>query len=327
MKESEIRNRETHKRYLELVRADSDRIFDDKSKFVHFPCPACGGGDIKLLFEKDNFQYVQCSGCGTIYNDPRPQYRDLQRLYKESESTRFWVREFFTPFVDARRAKIFKPRADYIASRFSHLRMGEIGDVGAGFGLFLEELGKVWNEAKLYAIEPSDDMARICESKGLTVIESMVEDVDPKNKLFDLLTSFELVEHLYDPMAFFLKIRTLLKDGGVFYFTTLNGLGFDIQVLWEKSRSIAPPHHLNFFNPASITVLLNRAGFETIEVSTPGKLDWDIVENAARAENTDIGRFFETVKNLGTDDAKRKLQEWISHYDFSSHMQVVAKKA
>ena len=60
--------------------------------------------------------------------------------------------------------------------------------------------------------------------------------------------------------------------------TTLNGRGFDILLLWNKSKSIAPPLHLNFFNPGSIRILLEKIGFQILEISTPGKLDWDIVE-------------------------------------------------
>ncbi len=327
MKESEIRSRETHKRYLELVRADSEKIFQDKATFVHFPCPACAGRDLKKLFVKDKFEYVQCESCATVFNDPRPRFGDIQKLYRESESTKFWVNEFFMPFMEARREKIFKPRAEYIASRFPQLLEARVGDVGAGFGLFLEELRRIWNRARLCAIEPSEDMAAICKSKGLEVIESMVEDVGPQEAAFDLLTSFELMEHLYDPLSFLQTIHRLLNKGGLFFFTTLNGLGFDIQVLWEKSRSIAPPHHLNFFNPASASILLQRAGFEVLEVSTPGRLDWDIVETAASTEGVEVGKFFETLQRFGSDQAKKEFQEWISRFSFSSHMQIVARKA
>jgi 2-polyprenyl-3-methyl-5-hydroxy-6-metoxy-1,4-benzoquinol methylase len=326
MKEREIRDSTVHKRYLELVRADAEKIFNDSSTFQHFPCPACASPRSDVQFKKDNFQYVQCTSCLTLYNDPRPQYGDIQKLYRDSESTKFWVEKFFSPFAEARREKIFRPRAEYIASKFPHYRSAVIGDIGAGFGLFLEELRALWREAGFWAIEPSEDMAGICSSKGFNVIKSMVEDIEERDGTFDLLTSFELVEHLYEPILFLEKINALLKKGGIFYFTTLNGLGFDIQVLWERSKSISPPHHLNFFNPSSISLLLNRSGFEVIEVATPGKLDWDIVDTAALEEKVDVGRFFATVRSFGSETAKTRFQEWISEFNFSSHMRVIARK-
>ena len=327
MKESEIRDRQKHARYLQLVKEDSETFFSDKTNFQSHPCPGCGNeGRSERLFEKEGFCYAQCSGCATIYCDPRPPISDLAKLYGASASTKYWVEEFFGPFIEVRREKIFKPRAEYIASRFPEFRGSVVGDIGAGFGLFLEELRKYWPVAKLRAIEPSDDMARICESKGIQVLKAMLEDVDSQVHSFDLLTSFELVEHLHDPEEFFRKIHALLKPGGVFYFATLNGLGFDIQVLWDQSRSIAPPHHLNFLNPSSIATLMERTGFDVLEVTTPGKLDWDIVENAAKDGAAPAGRFFEVVRRFGSESAKAEFQGWIARNNFSSHMRGIGRK-
>src|SRR5712671_6158314 len=141
MKESEIRDRQKHSRYLQLVKEDSETIFSDRTTFQSHPCPGCGTeGSSGHLFEKDGFCYIQCSACSTIYCDPRPPIGDLSKLYGDSASTRYWVEEFFGPFIEARREKIFRPRADYIAGRFPEFSKGTVGDIGAGFGLFLEEL-------------------------------------------------------------------------------------------------------------------------------------------------------------------------------------------
>ena len=93
-----------------------------------------------------------------------------------------------------------------------------------------------------------------------------------------MITCFELFEHLYDPKLFLKKVYKILNKNGIFYFTTLNGLGFDIQMLGKFSNSIYPPYHINFFNPRSIEVLLKKIGFKIILIDTPGKLDLNIVE-------------------------------------------------
>jgi len=106
----------------------------------------------------------------------------------------------------------------------------------------------------------------------------------------------------------------------------LNGEGFDIQILWQNSKSISPPHHLNFFNPRSIALLLQETGFSVEEISTPGKLDWDILEGMITNEGVDTGRFWHLLSRKGTEKAKEQLQEWIMQNNFSSHMRVVAKR-
>jgi hypothetical protein len=97
-------------------------------------------------------------------------------------------------------------------------------------------------------------------------------------------------------------------------------------LLWEKSKSIAPPHHLNFFNPTSIKFLLERIGFEIIEISTPGMLDWDIVEGMIRNEGVDIGRFWNLLAEGSSEICKKELQGWISKNNLSSHMRILVKK-
>jgi len=325
MRESDIRSVEMHDKYLHLVKKDVKRIFRNHSSFLAIDCPGCGRFSSNKIFEKDGFSYIQCEDCDTIYNSPRPQFYDLQKLYEDSKSTKFWVEKFFMPYVEARRENIFKPRANYILNKFPLLNNSKIGDIGAGFGIFLEELRNIWGDASLISIEPSNDMAQICRDKEFKVIQKMLEDIESQDMNFDLLTSFELIEHLHDPIKFLKNVNSLLTVGGYFYFTTLNGLGFDIQMLWKNSKSISPPHHLNFFNPNSIQLLLKRTNFEIIEVTTPGKLDWDIYENALKREKIP-NRFFNIVKKYCSDDAKSKFQDWLSQNNLSSHLQVIARR-
>ncbi len=325
MKEEEIRKRDVLNRYLDLVQKDSVRLFKDRSAFMKIDCPACGSAKPVDQFDKMGFSYVQCGKCETLFVSPRPAYKDLMKIYVDSPSTKFWVNDFFLPMAEARREMIFKPRAEFIAESFPEIRSGRMADIGAGFGLFLEVLKKLWPESDIVAIEPSINMAKICRDKGLHVLESTLEEVGSSEK-YDLLTAFELFEHLHDPIPFVEKVRDLLNPGGYLFLTTLNGLGFDIQILWDRAKSVSPPHHLNFFNPLSIEILLDHVGFDIVEISTPGQLDWDIIEGGFRHEGIDPGRFFSTVSSHGTGEAKRDLQQWIQANNFSSHMRVIARK-
>jgi SAM-dependent methyltransferase len=328
MKEEDIRKREIHNRYLELVEKDVKKMFPDQKQFLEINCPACASRDFKPQFDKLGFTYVLCQGCGTLFVNPRPSLKALNEFYTKSDSATFWVEKFFKPVAEARREKIFQPRAEFIKDRFSKNIPQVIGDVGAGFGIFLEELGKFWSSAKMIAIEPSLDMIEICKQKGLEVIPSVLEDVAGWDERFDILVSFELFEHLYNPGKFLEKIWNLLRPGGYFFLTTLNGEGFDIQILWEKSKSIAPPQHLNFFNLDSISLLLKSQGFVVENISTPGKLDWDIVEGSYKAEGGGIGipRFWELIAQKADQKTKDELQDWIAENGFSSHMRILAKK-
>lgn len=325
MKEEEIRKRDVFNKYLELVQKDVESFFDF-STFKEGDCPACGNSEFIAEFEKIGFKYVSCKNCETLYVNPRPAFETLNIFYSKSPSTSFWVNEFFKPVAEGRREKIFRPRAEFISKFFSVNKEMVVGDIGAGFGLFLEELKKIVPENRFIAIEPSSEMADICSSKGLDVECTCLEDMKGMEEKFDILTTFELLEHLFEPASFFKKAYSILKPGGYLFLTTLNGKGFDILSLWEKSKSIAPPHHLNFFNMDSVSNLLKNTGFDIVEASTPGKLDWDIVEGMIRNEGINVGRFWDLVSFKGTDNCKKELQEWIVNNNLSSHMRVVARK-
>ncbi len=326
MKEQDIRSREALAHYLALVEKDIARYFADPAQFQSVSCPACEGTTHSYEFTKVGFRYVSCGACRTLFVNPRPSRESLKAFYLAAPSSRYWIDGFFRPVAEARREMIFRPRALYAAERLPALAGGTVGDVGAGFGLFLEELRKLWPQSLMVAIEPSSEMAHICRSKGLEVAPTPIEELTGCNGRFNLLTAFELLEHLHEPRMFLECAFRLLRSGGALLITTLNGLGFDIQVLWERSKSVSPPHHLNFLNPQALADLCERVGFSVEEISTPGELDWDIVESAILNDGTEAGRFLSWLARNGDVACKRDFQAWLSQHGLSSHMRVLVRK-
>ncbi len=327
MKEKDIRRPELFDNYLSTVKKDTSIYFAARTLFRTIPCPACARKRYHYEFKKNSFRYVLCENCRTLFVNPRPCFKQLKAFYADSESTRYWTRKFFPPIIEARRKEIFRPRAEYVRGIFPDKKAkAVVADIGAGFGIFLEELIKVRPSLKTIAIEPAMEMADICKKKGLEVIPQALEDISGWNERFDLITAFELFEHLYQPGRFLKKIWRLLRPGGYLLLSTLSGEGFDIQILWEKSKSVLPPYHLNFFNPDSLRGLLQRNGFTVEEITTPGQLDWDIVQGMLLREGIKVGRFWQLLAESKNEQAKASLQDWIRKYLFSSHMQVLAKK-
>ena len=114
-----------------------------------------------------------------------------------------------------------------------------------------------------------------------------------------------------------------MKKKDSFIFTTLSGMGVDIQTLWQNSKAVSPPMHLNFFNPKSVETLLNKVGFDLIEISTPGKLDLDIMNNNLDKIND---KFWKNYLEYSSKHEINDMQKFISQNKLSSHMMIICQK-
>ena len=324
MKEEDIRPAKIFEEYLRLAEKDTDIYFSESEK-IFGNCPACNQIG-NFVFEKFGFAYEECPSCLSLYVNPRPIADAFTKYYTESASSEYWATTFYKKTADARRERLWKPKARIVNDtlfRFGAEKHTLI-DIGGGFGLFAEEVRSLVGKAPI-VIEPGPMLAASCREKSLVVIEKFLEEVVPEDlpKGPKAFVSFELFEHLHDPAAFLDRLNDLMASGDYLIFTTLSGLGVDIQALWEDSKSITPPHHLNFLNPNAIKILLGRLGYEVLEVTTPGKLDLDIMNNNYPLIKD---RFWRSFISTASDSEKMVWQELISQSGWSSHMMAVCRK-
>lgn len=324
--EEEIRPEKIFAEYLELTNKDVNTYFSNSPK-VEIPCPACGGGG-HVWAEKSGFSYKQCDTCITIYVSPRPAREAFDNYYTDSPSTKFWATTFYKVTEAARREKLWKPKAQMIKATIEQNQLDSkietVVDIGGGYGVFDEELKKIMN-INTIIIEPSMHLAQICRDKGLLVIEKFMEDLLPGElpvgrKCF---VSFELFEHLYDPELFLRNVLDGMQSGDLFVFTTLSGMGIDIQVLGSYAKAISPPHHLNFLNPKSASALLVKVGFEVLETKTPGKLDIDILKNNSHYIQDG---FWKNYFQYSSTEEQDNMQTFVADAGLSSHMMITCKK-
>ena len=190
MKEEEIRPQEIFSKYLELSRLDGQALL--KGELVEIPCPACSTS-LKNHFNKFGYEYKTCPTCLSLIQSPRPSGRDLDEFYKKSESSFFWSNTFFPRVAESRREKIFRPRVNQLTEFLgdSLHNISTVMDVGAGYGIFLEEWKKAHPSHKVVAVEPGEELAHNCRQKGFETIESTAENASKSGLRADLVTCFE----------------------------------------------------------------------------------------------------------------------------------------
>ncbi len=332
MKETDIRPTDLFEEYLRISSKDAEYYFSDKEQRVSRDCPGCGSAGHDAAFDKNGFNMVVCTDCGTLFTNPCPDPKRLGEFYRDSPSQDYWANTFFPAVAAARQEKIFRPKAAIIKDLFDQHapKEGKIIDVGAGAGLMLEELRRLKMGRDLVAVEPTPGLAGQCRDKGFETLEGFADDAANNDAFVGtaaLVMSFEVIEHVVSPQSFLEDMATLARPGGLILVTGLCGSGFDIQTLGKHSNSVSPPHHLNFLTRNGVSRLLERCGLEEVSFTTPGVLDVDIVKNAFE-KNPDavidpaIKEMF--IKNDA--ETLANFQKSLTSSKMSSHMWVLARK-
>ena len=271
------------------IEADVRWLLDRREGFVRVTCPACGSQKVSSVLKKSGFHYSVCDGCATMYMNPRPSTRILSQFYTQSQNYTYWRAHIFPVSESARRSKIVRPRAKRVASlcRKHGIRGGAIMEVGAGYGSFCEEIRNAKLFDRVIAVEPVPDLAAVCLSRGLEVIQRPIEEIKARELGVTVIVAFEVIEHLFCPRDFVAACAKALKPGGLLVLSCPNVRGFDIATLGMVS-DVVDHEHLNYFNTASAGHLLAEYGFKLLEASTPGRLDAELVRNKVLAGKFDL---------------------------------------
>lgn len=309
---------------------DVGRMLSRCSEFVLVDCPACGDDAHVPKFKKNGINYVECKKCQTFYVNPRPPSDVLEWFYRGSSNYAYWNEVIFPASEAVRRERIFVPRVDRLLDlcRKYEFRTDAILEIGAGFGTFCAEVKRRNVFKRVVAVEPTPDLAKTCRELGFEVIEKPVEKIQlDAAELFDVVASFEVIEHLFAPADFIGHMTRLLKPGGIMILACPNGQGFDIETLGAASDTV-DHEHLNYFNPESLAGMLVHCGLEILESLTPGMLDADLVRNKILAGEFDVSKqpFLKKVLLDEWEGLGMPFQEFLVQQGLSSNIWIVARK-
>jgi 2-polyprenyl-3-methyl-5-hydroxy-6-metoxy-1,4-benzoquinol methylase len=214
-----------------LVKSYSERFgYDAQHCFADVPEVGLYGCDTGFEF------YYPFSLVG-----PESLYRCLESFewnYKEDK----WEHEAALPYVQS----------------------GEkVLDVGCGEGNFLAKAQK--KGAVAFGIELNKKAAEIAKGKGLNIHEELIND-HGRDGFYDTVTSFQVLEHVADPLAFIRGCIRLLRPGG----TLVIGVPNNDSFLRLDANNVLnqPPHHMGLWNRKSLSALatisdLKIKAFET----------------------------------------------------------------
>ena len=228
-------------------------------------CKICGSDDQHLLYKgKDrlhgmpgDFGLYTCANCGVVTLCPQPSIEEIDKYYPddyisypvpiEQEKSKF-------KRID-RQYGVYKRRNK--VEKYTGKKSGKILDIGCATGVFLKEMQDHGWEA--FGVEPSQYAADVAVTQlGLNVFNGYLDQVQFDDNFFDVITLWDVFEHLPDPVATLKIIKGKLRPGGNLVITMPNTDSWERKIFKQYWAGWEVPRHNHIFSEASITYLLKQ---------------------------------------------------------------------
>ncbi len=226
---------------------------------MHENCIVCGSSKIKkyahYYIEKG---LLKCSSCGFVFMEKIPTNEELLKHYEK-----------YAYEGNANCSPITIKSYNNLLDQFEKYRkLNRILDVGCGRGWFLIEAKKRGWE--VFGTEFSEAAIDICKSNNIPIFEGKLDSKKFSSLEFDVITSFEVIEHINNPNEELQNIYSLLRTGGLFYCTTPNFDSILRYYLKSDYSIIDYPEHLSYYTEKTLKKVAVQNQFQVNKILTSG---------------------------------------------------------
>lgn len=159
-----------------------------------------------------------------------------------------------------------------------------------------------------------------------TVIELAPNGVEVPAGPVDVITAFETFDRAADPRGLVRAAHRALRPGGLLFATAPCISGFELQVLWDRARTISPPDKINVLSIRGFKALF-ADGWDMLEFSTPGMFDVETVRKAVEADPAAPWPRFVRTLVLESDEQRRlEFQEFLQRGRLASFARLLVRK-
>ncbi len=231
-------------------------------------CNLCGSTDQQPVFSGHDrltglpgrFQIVQCQNCGAFRQNPYLVWEYLKDYYPdEAYSAYASINK-----ADAKNWQLWINRHG-VRKKLHAIEQvqkgGRLLDIGCGAGAFLAEARRKghWQPE---GIEPNKFAADYVQKElGIPVHVGAFPDVSLPSQSYDVITMWNVLEHLYQPTESMYQVNTLLKTGGWVVFSLPNAESIEARIAKQYWSGWDLPRHLYVFSKTNIHQLLEKNGF------------------------------------------------------------------
>lgn len=250
----------------------SPRVSDTAERRAVNACNLCGSTERQPFCPENGRGLVQCSNCHLIFVGLRPDPQELYALYGETyfhndESGEVGYSNYIE---DEHNIRLTTQGRLKFVERFTthHERML---DVGCAMGFVMDEASqRGWQVDGLDVSEFAVGYVR--EHFGHNAFHGTLEEAPFADNAYDLVTMFDVIEHVPDPTANMQVIARLLKSGGIYELATPDVGSLPARLTGKRWIGYKmSDEHIYYFSVATLTRMLDKAGFDVVHVRHIGK--------------------------------------------------------
>ncbi|MFC1807241.1 class I SAM-dependent methyltransferase [Candidatus Omnitrophota bacterium] len=276
-------------------------------------CPVCFATARRQEFFKFGTEVVCCKKCSLRYAAKIPV--STEDIYSDEGYLPTAI-ESYMKNVFYRKERFGKERVELISQQIGSPRGKRLLDIGCGTGWFLEVAKEC--EFDVYGQELGKGLANwTSERLGIRIFNKSISGLSTEIK-FDVITMFDLLEHVSDPLQLILNCKNLLNKDGIIVVFTPNFDSLSIHIMREHSNIIAPAEHLTYFTKKSAEVLAQKTNLNLTYYRTCGIDLGDLKSYHEWLGNQQLAFACERLYN--------SLQPLIDDSDAGNHLRFVLKK-
>jgi len=234
------------------------------SQLREVDCYLCGSSHRRIRFREGPIQLVECSQCSLVYTTPRLDSEGLKALYQEQYWQSACARDY--GYLDYLKDKdlYFRSFRKRLQNVLVHRTSGRLLDVGCAAGFFLHTAREAGFD--YHGIDVAAPMVKYArEELGLqNITEGTLESAGFPDAYFDIVTLWDVVEHLPDPISVLRESHRVLKPDGILVLETQNVQSRIARLMGRRWHHFKMLEHLYHFNPETCTRMLSTAGFDVL---------------------------------------------------------------